>query len=314
MSDYSIDFSIMQAKKEESFKLADSFDRLSRRLEGPTGARDGWANRAALCRNCGNYLKFGVLKAGGVKLVDANFCRQRLCPQCSYRRSLRAYAHISRCLDWVCTWNSGIQFAFLTLTIRNVEGPELSAALTAMTDAYNRFLCNDAVKRRIAGAIRTTEVTVNSDDNTYHPHFHLILALPDDYYLDAKKYWTTEQWAKAWKTSGGYNYTPVTHIEAIRGQENAVKETAKYAVKPGDLLRGCINVIDERVLHLQIGLHRKRLLSYSGVFADARRALKIAEEEHDSLTDDISREDVFEAFVTYNWGLDVGNYQLVKEE
>lgn len=312
MSDYSIDFSVMQAKKEQSFALADSFDRLSLRLEGPRGARDGWANRAALCRSCGSYLKFGVLRAGSVKLVDANFCRQRLCPQCSFRRSLRAYAHISRCIDWVTTWNTGLQFAFLTLTVRNVEGPELSVALSAMADAYNRFLANKAVVSRIAGAIRTTEVTV-SKDNTYHPHYHLILALPDSYYQRGR-YWTTEQWAKAWKTAGGYNYTPITHIQAIHGQDKAVKETAKYAVKPGDLLSGPPDLIDERVFMLQRGLHRKRLLSYSGVFADARRALRIVEEEHDSLTDDITREDVFEAFVTYNWGLDVGNYQLVKEE
>lgn len=312
MSDYSIDISVMQAKKEQSFALADSFERLSRRLEGPRGARDGWSNRAALCRSCGNYLKFGVLRAGGVKLVDANFCRQRLCPQCSYRRSLRAYSQISRCINWVTDRNPGLQFAFLTLTVRNVEGLELSAALSTMAGAYNRFLANKAVASRIAGAIRTTEVTV-SKDNTYHPHYHLILALPDSYY-QVGTYWTTEQWAKAWKTSGGYNYTPITHIQAIHGQDEAVKETAKYSVKPADLLSGPPDLIDERVFMLQRGLYRKRLLSFSGVFGDACRALRIVAEEHDSLTDDITRDDVFVAFVTYNWGIDVGNYQIVKEE
>lgn len=311
MSDYSIDLSILQAKKRQSFVLADSFDRLACRIEGPAGARDGFANRAAACRSCGNYLKFGILRSGDYKLIDANFCRQRLCPQCSYRRSLRAYAHISKCLDWVSCNDPGLRYAFLTLTVRNVHGSELSGALSAMAVAYNRFLSNDAVKSRIAGAIRTTEVTVNKEDRSYHPHYHLILALSRDYFNDSK-YWTTDRWSHCWQVSGGFSYSPVVHIQAILAQDKAVKETAKYSVKPGDLLDGDSDSIDERVLYLQRGLYRKRLLSYSGVFGRARRALRIAEEADDSLTDDILREDVFEAFVTYNWAIDVGNYRIAR--
>lgn len=306
MADYSIDTSILQAKKIENLLLADAFERLA-----DDGRDDAYSflrfrSRAAMCRTCGTYLKFGVLRDGASKLVDANFCRQRLCPQCSYRRSLLVYSNISRALDWVQVWRPGLKYAFLTLTVRNVRPDDLSCALTSMAVTYNRFLSNDAVKSRIVGAIRSTEVTINKSDFTYHPHYHLILAL-DDSYFDGK-YWTTDRWSKAWKQAGGYDYSPICHIEMIHGLQDAVKETAKYAVKPGELFSDLRHGSFDNVYYLQVGLHRKRLLSYSGVFAEARKALALKDEDSDNLVDSISRDDVFQLFVTYHWGFAVSDY------
>jgi hypothetical protein len=44
--------------------------------------------RADRVSQCGSYLDFGVLPDGTKKLVKANFCRDRLCPMCNWRRSL----------------------------------------------------------------------------------------------------------------------------------------------------------------------------------------------------------------------------------
>ena len=47
--------------------------------------------RADRVSQCGSYLDFGVLPDGTKKLVKANFCRDRLCPMCNWRRSLKLF-------------------------------------------------------------------------------------------------------------------------------------------------------------------------------------------------------------------------------
>lgn len=308
MSDYSIDLSRLQVKKRQTLFLADVFDRLAQRGEGSDFAR-----RAALCRNCGNYLKFGILVDGSSKIVDANFCRQRLCPSCAFRRSHKAYSNISRVLDFV-EQNSNNQFLFLTLTIRNVSGLNLSSALDAMAIGFKRFLDAKGKSGRFSGVIRTTEVTV-SDDGSFHPHYHCILAVPPSYFSRAAGlYWTTSDFSRAWRECLGIEYDPVVDVRAVFTREGSIKEVAKYAVKPSSLFSGGPLDVEERVLYLQRGLHRRRLLSYTGVFGEARRALAIPEEDEDGLTDSISRADVFRCFVVYHWGFGVSAYTLEKEE
>ncbi|MBR2491251.1 MAG: protein rep [Ruminiclostridium sp.] len=68
----------LQEKKNRGYLLAASFERL------------GYPDRAKLVVECGTYL--GILDTGeGAKIVEANFCKQRLCPACNWRRSLKIY-------------------------------------------------------------------------------------------------------------------------------------------------------------------------------------------------------------------------------
>ena len=55
--------------------------------------------RADRVSQCGSYLDFGVLPDGTKKLVKANFCRDRLCPMCNWRRSLKLYSQVSQVMD-----------------------------------------------------------------------------------------------------------------------------------------------------------------------------------------------------------------------
>lgn len=316
MHDYSIDLRGMQGQKRRSLYLADCYDALADRVAGPLGAGAVYRKRAAMCRGCGTYLKYGILEGGGNKLVDANFCRQRLCPMCAFRRSHRSYADISKVLDWVSEVYPQYQYLFLTLTVRNVEGDKLGQVLDDMAKGFKRLIDADGKRRRFRGIIRTTEVTVSKRYNTYHPHYHLILAVPPEYFDRSQGlYWTTSDWAAAWQQCIRSDYTPITDIRAIKGRKNAVKETSKYAVKPASLFAGRVrDQVLERILYLQNGLHSRRLLSYTGCFGEARRALGLS--EHDlsmDLTDKIEREDVFEAFVTYHWGFGARCYDIVKE-
>lgn len=314
MLDYSIDLGRMQVKKRQSLFLADCYDLLAEQIAGPSDPGGVYRKRAAMCRGCGTYLQYGILEDGSGKLVDANFCRQRLCPSCAFRRSHRAYADISRAMDWVQQIYPEYQFLFLTLTVRNIEGDKLGQALSDMAIGFKNLIDARGKRRRFRGIIRTTEVTIDAHGR-YHPHYHLILACAPEYFRrNSGLYWKTEEWAAAWRECLGVDYTPVCDIRKVDHSGKARKEVSKYCVKPSSLLEGSPWDVLPRILYLQNGLHGKRLLSFTGCFGEARRVLGLQIGESDDLTDKIGRDDVFQAFVTFHWGFGAGCYDIVKEE
>lgn len=310
MGDYSIDLWEMQRKKTGTFRLADAFEAVADSVYcSPGPNRYGWRGKAALCRSCGTFLRFGVLDDGSSKLLGANFCKLRLCPACSFRRSLRTFANISQVMDLLEPLK--YKYLFLTLTIRNVALEDLSEALSMMAKGFNRFCSNRAIKRRVLGLIRSTEVTINDKDGSIHPHYHLIVAVDSSYQREAEDYFTTEDWSKVWGKSCRLDYQPVTDIRTIRDMQGGLRETAKYAVKDKEVLRGSADQIVEKVYFLQVGLRGKRLLSYSGVFADARKQLQLSDEDT-VLEDQLLRGDVLKAMVTYKWNFGLSCYDLVE--
>lgn len=322
MNDYITEIGKLQAKKIDGLRLADSYERLGTwpneiseiRSAGDKCCR--WLSRAAQVRGCGTYLLFGVYSSGISSLIEANFCKQRLCPSCQLRRSLRVYSDICKVLDYVDTHDDDHNYFFLTLTVRNVIGADLSDCIKMMSVGWNRMCNRRDVKGLVRGTIKTLEVTCNQDTG-YHPHYHIILALPKRYGpRDVMCYWSIERWARTWGRSLGVNYSPSVSIHMIRGGiSKGVKETAKYAVKPSDYLSTFDHVSMDRKVHdLTIGLHGKRLLSYGGIFAEARRQLGIDDNLDDRLCDDICREDVLTALVTARWGFGPRCYDIEVEE
>ena len=73
-------------------------------------------NRSRRVLDCGSFLEFKVTEEKA-KLQHANFCRDRLCPMCNWRRSLKIFAQVSKVMDALQA--EGYQFLFLTLTVRN---------------------------------------------------------------------------------------------------------------------------------------------------------------------------------------------------
>lgn len=53
------------------------------------------------------------------------------------------------------------RFLFLTLTVENVAGEELSGELSRLSEAFNRLMKYKKVSKNIIGFLRATEVTRN---------------------------------------------------------------------------------------------------------------------------------------------------------
>lgn len=306
MKDYITALKKLQDKKNRGYILAASYARL------------GDTDRAQLVADCGTYI--GIQNTGeGAAIVEANFCKQRLCPACSWRRSIKIYGATSRILDYIDTTEGGaVKYLFLTLTVRNVPLPRLSETIDHMAEAYHRMTMNKAWKRRVLGAMRTLEVTINPETHEAHPHYHLILAVPKSYASKRDKlYWTHEDWRMQWQQAARLDYAPQVSIERVRGRKAGVAEVSKYMAKDVDYLidsqqaemgtEEAEALTDYLVSQLTAQLKGRRLISYTGILRKAQQALRINDPESGPLVDEL-RGDITSAIKHYHWSAGLGRY------
>lgn len=308
-----IDLQKLQEKKNRGLSLASSFMRL------------GWEDKALLLMECGTYLGFAETTEGRTAIVEANFCKQRLCPACNWRRSLKIYGNTSRILDYIDeTEGKAVKYLFLTLTVRNVPLERLGEQLDAMAAGFKRLTNNRAWQRRVKGCMRTLEVTINHETMEAHPHYHLILAVARKYATKGDAtYWDHSQWVAAWRQAARLDYEPNVSIERVRGRRSGVAEVSKYMAKDTDYIitaweasmgtEEAEAATDRIVRALAVHLKGRRLIAYTGLLRQAQQALRIRDPETGDLTDDI-RGDVVSAIRHYHWHAGLGAYRPTKED
>lgn len=278
-------------------------------------------SRSRRVLDCGSFLEFKVTEENA-KLHHANFCRDRLCPMCNWRRSLKIFAQVSKVMDFLQA--EGYQFLFLTLTVRNCLSDDLPQTVQALYDGW-RYLYhkNKAFRSVIVGTFRSLEVKRKLDVpksdpwwGTYHPHLHCILVVKPSYFK--KGYISQKQWTKLWRDAVGLDYDPIVHIEKCYLKDangnkqtegidiaKAVAEATKYAVKGSDYLdENDIDFSAETVQHLLDALTGRRLCGWTGCFQTVRKALELDDCENGDLVhtdDDTIREDVACMIVRYSW-------------
>ena len=254
---------------------------------------------------CGTWLEFGIFPDKN-KLVFANFCKDRLCPMCNWRRSLKLYGQVSAVMDEL--EKQGYKFLFLTLTIKNCSAMKLSSTIDILLKGFTKlFHDNRRVKKAVKGFFRSLEITKNKQTGQYHPHLHCILAVKSTYFKG--DYITQAEWTEIWQKCIDTEYLPVIDIRCIKsggkGVSGAVREVAKYSVKGSDFLNS--SDIDETVgtvIDFLKALSFRRLVSFTGVFADIRKQMKLDDIEDGNLvqTDiDNIRSDVAIAIVRYGY-------------
>lgn len=297
------------------------------------------AKKAERMYDCGNYLMFKI-KDGRLKLYQAYFCKARLCPMCNWRRSLKI-AFQNKKIIQTLNEREKVKWVFLTLTVRNVEGDELKNTMDQMTKAWNRFAGYAKFKKSIKGYFRALEVTRNWDKEsewygTYHPHFHVLLAVPNSYFKKKDLYIKQADWTSMWQRAMKLDYTPIVHIAKVKpkkessdfvemdekikntiAEQNAIFEVSKYPVKDTDVIRG--NKITpeniQTVKDLDKALAYKRLISYGGLLKEIHKELNLGDVEDGDLIhiDDDSDEVANGAVdVMAYWHVGLNNYVIHK--
>lgn len=299
-------------RKESTLDLAASYKRIG-------------SNKYYRVLDCSTFLEFRLTTVNDLKLTNANFCKVRLCPMCSWRRSLKIFGQVSRVMDHV-EENYNYKYIFLTLTVKNCYGEDLKDTLDLMTKAFNKMNQRKTFKQVVKGYFRSLEITYNKKDDTYHPHFHMILAVDNNYFTNSRIYLSQENWTNLWRSCLKVDYTPIVDVRRIREDNNkgfgkAVAETAKYTVKAEDFLirdeKGNIkeNLTDEVVKSLDKALHRKRLTSFGFIFKEIHKKLNLDDAEDGDLTNTDNedlREDLTNIILRYQWNIGIKNYVLVE--
>lgn len=243
---------IYQEKKETNLIIAQAFRHL------------GEIKRAIRLEECGTALVFGKHESGAVTLAQANFCRERLCPMCQWRRSLRLGVVLTERIKKLSKEN--LTPLFLTLTVKNVKGEDLKETVSSVLYAWQHTLSRRKEwKKYVKHSIRTLEVTYNRLRKTYHPHLHAIIYVDNSYFATGKPALTNSDFAKMWQSCLKLDYKPVVDIRAIKGEmKHTVAEVAKYCVKSADIVCDTIKQTSLVVNTLQRALKGRRLISGSG--------------------------------------------------
>ena len=233
---------------------------------------------------CANLLTYGQKADGGLHLKQAFFCQQKLCPICSWRRSMKNGTRNSQIVEEALKREPKARFVFLTLSARNVRtGEELNQAMSKLTAGFNRLFRRAKVKKNLLGFIRATEVTVSDDPDmpewqgSYNQHMHVLMMVRPNYFGDTENYIPQAQWVSMWKQSLKADYEPVVDVRIVKPKKaggdtrSAVLETSKYPVKPiqFDLTPDTLKATQD----LLTGLHRKRQLAYGGLLKEIKKEL-----------------------------------------
>ena len=300
-------------KKEDSEMLADVYESM------------GYDRRSERVRDCGSWLEFAAPAdfSETPKLHFANFCRDRLCPLCCWRRSRKVFGQVSQVMDLI---GQKYRFIFCTLTVRNCSGEELHRVIDKMQKAWNRLMTYKEIRQAFKGWFRAIEITRHPEykpEIEYHPHFHVIFAVNPSYFTDSKIYIRQKRMCQLWAKAAQLSYDPVVDIRMVKPKaseqpENtvdipelaAVAEVAKYSVKSADYLNGDFPEIQQAVTIFLRSLEGRRLCSYGGVFQKARKQLQLDDETDGDLIhtdpDQKLRTDVAQILYRYQWQVGLG--------
>ena len=190
------------------------------------------------------------------------------------------YSQVSQITDRILDTKKA-RFIFVTLTVRNPDGAHLAETLDLMNKGFKyitsksqTFAPAKKFKESLQGYIKATEITYNSEEDTYHPHIHCIFQVRPSYF--SRDYITKDGWIELWQKALNLEYPPSVYVKTIKETDNdktkAVAEVAKYPTKSADLLK---IENEEQAIQALIVLAKtmkgRRLITFGGDFATVKR-------------------------------------------
>lgn len=306
-----------RGRKIKTLRLADIYE---------AAGNPKYAERA---RTCSTWLEYLATGEGERRLNQFNPCHLRLCPLCSTRRAKQIAYRLSKVMNLVENTHEGVCFLFLTLTIQNCTATSLSVTIDLLMKAYHKLMRQRPIARAIKGWFRALEITRNEKDGTYHPHFHVILAVEEDYFKRSSGlYITQKNWVDRWQKCLQVQYKPLVGIQATRAKPGrpastgkskamaAAAEAAKYATKDSEYISDSMDIAEAAsvVKTYTQALRGRRLVAMGGWLKEAAAALDMEELEDGDLVhlddDDTLREDVAELIEVYGWHFGGKDYVL----
>ena len=244
------------------------------------------------------------------KLFKAFMCKILLCPFCMARKSILIGNNLYKVLQFGAD-EKKLEYIHLTLALKNCKINELQDTIELMLKSFKKFVNRDIFKQKgkgakgtIKGWFRNLEITFNQEDKTFHPHFHIILAVEKTYFFKETNpdgYFTQERALQMWKECLGVDYLPTVDLRKVyyldengnkiikfdddgEGLKKAVEEASKYITKALDLLSIEDEKLQKKVIRSMLqALSYRRLFAYGGILKNIRAELKLQDEEKSNL-------------------------------
>jgi len=269
-------------KKIESLRIAEAYRFI-----------EEWSRSEKLAE-CGAWLTFAECPIGHQrKLVNANFCRQRLCSMCSWRRALLTASQVRLVAHTALQQDPRLRFLLVTLTVPNVPGEQLGASLTDLIQSFKRLLRVPEIDRILLGYFLAAEVKYSKKRGNYHPHLHVLIAVPERYFAD----WYIKQprWLQHWQKAARNPDITQVDVRMVKpkrkgadGLSGAAAEVGKYVVTSKEVIQKDLCATAKVVAHLHKGLYRRRLTQYGRLLKTIQKQLKLQDAEEASSNDLIS--------------------------
>lgn len=285
---------------------------------------------------CSNELEFMYNPATGkTSIKRASLCRDRLCPICSWRLSVKRTNEMQQTITHLLSKKT-YKGIMLTLTVQNCSKDAIRDTIRHLCASYTRLSKHRAWKRYIRGSARSIEITYSPRNDDYHPHIHALLIVDDEYRCEL----TQQDFAAMWRTAARLDYTPIVDVrytyakaeaaeddtdeqneaeaimqtDKLAAMADGIVEATKYALKPSALRR---ILADEQLDSIATQLAGHRLISYGGDIKAARAELLYTDEE--SLKDETGDLPITEAGNTelhrlaYQWSTETQSYLLIED-
>ena len=236
-------------------------------------------------KQCGNYLEFAlkenqITKENKKKLAGANFCKNRFCPMCSWRRIRNITGQLKDAFS-VIQEKQKIATLFLTLTVSNPDVKDLKSTIAKMNKSFNEMTRTKAFNNAVLGYFKSIEILGDkTPKGQAHPHFHILLVVKESYFKKSD-YLNKAQWTEMWRKALKVDYTPVVDVRRIKSKnenfsdiDSAIIETVKYSVKHSDLVKRT----NEDFYYLYTQTKNLRFISAGGILKEHLNLIKIDED------------------------------------
>lgn len=253
--------------------------------------------------DCAGLIGFLKAKDGEKRrLGGGNFCNSRFCPVCDMRKA-RKDGYVLQFLLGYARKVQKKELIFLTLTAPNVVKEKLKEEIEDFNKSFERLSKTKAFKAICKGYIRKLEVTYNEKEDTYHPHFHVVIAVNKSYFTDTKLYISQKEWLNMWRKAK--RNEKITQVDVRKAKMDTMKEVmelATYSAKSADVLHS------EKVFDVFYeNLKGKKLMVFNGLFKEILKAYKLGElKEYEELD-----ETVYEALEWFKY-FDKTGYEIFR--
>ena len=224
---------------------------------------------------CGDVVKYAIAyddanKVKHKKLLYTETCKNRWCPRCMQRKALADALEIYTLANYLYT-EKNYRFLFVTLTVPNCSGEDLRDTITRLNKGIDRLFKRAPYNTVFKAWITKVETTYNVKRKDYHPHLHVLVAVPKSYLKNADTFVSNDKLRKDWREV--YKDDTITQVDikkasgdTKRKRMKSVLELAKYTAKPSHYLR------DQKVFDTFFdAMKNRQALRFCGEFSELHK-------------------------------------------